>query len=321
VIGPTHAGFGAVPTSSVPPLAAQPTPSRSKGPIAVIAGLAVVAGILGGVLYAKKSSSPAAPAPSAPAGPVSAQLELAIEPAGSTVEVAGNMITSTKAELAPGVYSIVIKHDGYKPWTSSLTLREGEHQTINVALQPDAQPVAVAVAVTPDAPVAAAVDEPEQPERPDRPTGHKTHHTTQVAQKPDEPEETHDEPAHVEPAHVEPTHVEPVHVEPPTPDPPKPDPVDTKPKATPMVGPSAVTKLSGDVPTLRSKSGDSSDILAKMCIDETGRVTSASIKKSPPEITADLQRALLTWKYKPYVRDGKVSDVCFPLSIRVILKQ
>jgi hypothetical protein len=76
------------------------------------------------------------------------------------------------------------------------------------------------------------------------------------------------------------------------------------------------------VPILRGKSGDSSDVLVKMCIDDHGAVTSATVKKSPPEIAADLQRALMTWKYKPYTnRDSKLSPVCFPLQIRVVLKQ
>jgi hypothetical protein len=136
-----------------------------------------------------------------------------------------------------------------------------------------------------------------------------------------------------DPVKVEPPKPDPVKVEPPKPDPvkvdpPKPDPVKVeppkvdKPKTTPVVGPTAVTKLSGEVPTLRGKSGDSSDILAKMCIDESGKVTSVTIKKSPAEIASDLQRALMSWRYKPYTnKDSKITPVCFPLSIRVILKQ
>jgi serine/threonine-protein kinase len=280
-------------------------PSRSRAPIAILAGLAIVAGILGGVLYAKRSSSP--PAPPVAATAAVATLEFAIVPPDSTIEVAGKPVTSGKAELAPGVYSIAVRRDGYTRWTTSLTLRAGDHQTINVALQPESEPEPVAVAPAPvvDAAVAVVAEAPEVPER-----VHRTHHAQSA---PDvEPEAPKPEPVQ-EPAKVEPTPVEQPKVAPP---------VEARPKPTPVVAPSAVTKLSGDVPTLRSKSGDSSDILAKMCIDETGRVTSVSIKKSPPEIADDLQRALMTWRYKPYInRDRKASDVCFPLSIRVILKQ
>ncbi|NVB83241.1 MAG: hypothetical protein HOV81_33020, partial [Kofleriaceae bacterium] len=81
-----------------------------------------------------------------------------------------------------------------------------------------------------------------------------------------------------------------------------------------------VSKLSGEVPVLRGSSG-SGDVLAKMCIDEAGKVTSVKIMKSPPEISGDLQRALMGWRYAPYKnKDQKVTAVCFPLALRVVLK-
>ncbi len=321
VIAPSQ--FGQAPTSVLPGPGA-PTKSR-KLPLAILAGLAVVAGILGGVLYAKKSDT-------APAGPPSAQVHFVVEPAGATIEVAGNTLGSTSpldAELAPGVYSVVVRHEGYKTWTTSLALREGDKQTINVALtsepvaavvpsMPEAQPAPVAPVV--DAAV-AIVDEPAE-KTPDT-KADKRPHRPHVSPRHAPPEKTPDPVKEPEkdPEPVKPP--DPVVVKEPVKDPVNtPPPQPEKPKTTPLVGPTAVTKLSGDIPTLRGKSGDSSDILAKACIDESGRVTSATIKKSPPEIAGDLQRALLTWKYKPYVnKDGKVSPVCFPVTARVILKQ
>ena len=89
----------------------------------------------------------------------------------------------------------------------------------------------------------------------------------------------------------------------------------------PVVAASAVSKVSGEVPVLRGSSG-SGEVLAKMCIDESGKVTSVKIVKSPPEISADLQRALMGWRYAPYKnKDSKVSPVCFPLTLRVVLEE
>ncbi|MCW5805787.1 MAG: protein kinase [Deltaproteobacteria bacterium] len=91
-----------------------------------------------------------------------------------------------------------------------------------------------------------------------------------------------------------------------------------KPARTPVVAATAVTKLSGEVPTLRGKSGDG-DVLVKMCIDESGRVASVKVMKADPEIAGDLQRALTAWRYKPYIhKDGRTSPVCFGLSLRVV---
>jgi outer membrane biosynthesis protein TonB len=58
-----------------------------------------------------------------------------------------------------------------------------------------------------------------------------------------------------------------------------------------------------------------------MCIDAQGRVSSVKILKSTAEIAGELQRALQTWRYKPYVRNGEPVPVCFPLSLRVVVKR
>ncbi len=91
----------------------------------------------------------------------------------------------------------------------------------------------------------------------------------------------------------------------------------TKPARTPVVAASAVTKLSGEVPALRVNTGDADMIMAKVCIDDSGRVTSVSSKGST-EIVSELQRGLSSWRYKPFLRDGKPSAVCFPLTIKLI---
>jgi len=110
-----------------------------------------------------------------------------------------------------------------------------------------------------------------------------------------------------------------------TPEPPKaaapPAPAPNKPPA--LVPATSVTKLSGDLPALKVNGslGDSVDVIGKLCIDDHGHVTSAKLKTSP-EITDELQRALMTWRYKPYVNNaGQPAPACFAISFHVVFKR
>ena len=92
----------------------------------------------------------------------------------------------------------------------------------------------------------------------------------------------------------------------------------------PMVGPNAVTKLSGDVPviTVTGVDGASTDVIAKMCIDTSGHVTSVKLIKALPEISDELQHILGGWRYKPYTNPaGEISPACFPLQFRVVFRR
>ena len=111
-----------------------------------------------------------------------------------------------------------------------------------------------------------------------------------------------------------------------TPEPPKPaapaaPAAPNKPPA--LVAATAVTKLSGELPALKVNGslGDSVDVIGKMCIDDHGHVTSAKLKTFP-EITDELQRALMTWRYKPYVNNaGQPAPACFAISFHVVFKR
>jgi hypothetical protein len=94
------------------------------------------------------------------------------------------------------------------------------------------------------------------------------------------------------------------------------------PRAPALVPVNTVTKLSGDLPQLKANVTEpSADVTAKMCIGIDGHVTSAKIMKSLPEIADELQRALVTWRYKPYVNTtGQPSSACFALTFRVVFK-
>jgi serine/threonine protein kinase len=334
-----------------PHTGAGPTrPKRSKAPLLALAGLAIVAGILGGILYARREPAPTA----------KAQLHFVVTPDGASIQVGDQVLAAgaLDTELAPGVYTVKVKRDGYSEWMTSLTVSEGEKQTINVALE-ESSPVAIAEKVdpalaagsnaAPPAPIdpppdGSAVEPPDdgsatEPDTtPDAKPNPKKHTggshprggskgtnnlssgsstTPPVEVKPDlKPEVKPEIKPEVKPEtkpEVKPE-IKP-EVKPET----KPDPIDVKPKTTPVVGPNVVTRLSGDIPSLRSSEGG--DVTAKMCIDEGGKVTSVKIIKGPADIASDLQRALMTWRFKPYVnRDQKITPVCFPQSIRVIKK-
>ena len=61
--------------------------------------------------------------------------------------------------------------------------------------------------------------------------------------------------------------------------------------------------------------------MSKMCIGIDGHVTSVKIVRALPEIIDELQRALMSWRYKPYVNTaGQVSPACFALAFRVVFR-
>jgi serine/threonine protein kinase len=302
-----------LPSSVLPPPLTTASLRPSRKPLLILAALSLIAGVLGAVLYRKHQAvEPAA-------------MRFQIEPGTAQVTFAGKPIDhAATLELAPGVYPMNVELDGYKPWSSDIMVREGDQQTIRVALDKADTEIAI---VPPPQPEPVAIAEPAPtstlaPERsapkpsPKQPTKRvaKVAKGTQVAEV--ETPKLEPEPK------VEPPKPEPPKLEPPKLEPPKPEkPVETKPARTPVVAANAVAKLSGDVPTLHAKNAEGSgDVLAKMCIDEKGRVSSVKIVKSNPEIATQLQSALTSWRYKPYTRDGKPTPVCFPLSLRVVVK-
>jgi len=93
--------------------------------------------------------------------------------------------------------------------------------------------------------------------------------------------------------------------------------------APPVVAASAVSRVSGAVPSIKVKglSAEFADVVVKLCIDEQGAVSSVKVIKAPAEITSDLQQGLRGWRYTPYVNpSGVQSAACFALSFRVVFK-
>ena len=86
------------------------------------------------------------------------------------------------------------------------------------------------------------------------------------------------------------------------------------------VPPSAVTRLSGEAPTIPKLEAAEipAVVAAKLCIDATGSVTSVTlISKIDPRAQRELVAGLRTWRYAPYVQAGTATPACFALSFRL----
>jgi serine/threonine-protein kinase len=353
---PSHQGM-------LPP---PPAASTSRAPVIILMTLLLVAAGLGGFLLYQRSTRSAA----VPATTSAATVRFEIQPASSIIEIGGKEISRTSPydhTLEPGMYSVTVRQPGFKPWSGSITLRDGDRQTINVALERgsakvalDSQPRGLIVTLdgeatshrTPatievptgehtvtvtnaagevwtqdfvaeldgsytfTAPLTGDTDRPDKPDKPDK---QDKKPRTKVSQN-DKP--TGKDPEVIPDAGVEIKEPEvlpppPPPVKPPPPPPVKPD----KPARTPLVAASSVTKLSGEIPTIKGNSEGSQKLTVKVCIDEQGKVTSAKVTKAS-DIAIPLQNAILSWRYKPYRnKDNQVSAVCFPLQVGVVVRR
>jgi hypothetical protein len=148
--------------------------------------------------------------------------------------------------------------------------------------------------------------------------GSRANHATRVAEakQPDPEPETKPDPTPPPPVEVPPPPVQ------------KPDPIvkkdpppPTAPARTPVVGATAVTKIAGELPAIRADA-ESGDVLAKLCIDDQGRVTSTKIVTAPAGVAEKLAHAFDGWRYKPYLNQAnKPSAVCFPVTMHVVVKR
>jgi serine/threonine protein kinase len=105
-------------------------PARRWRQAALIALTMFVLAVAAGVAFYKLDPPP----------PPVATLRFGVQPADSIVEIGGVEVCRTSpyvATLESGVYTIAVRHAGYKPWLAQVTLRSGESQTIQVALEPD----------------------------------------------------------------------------------------------------------------------------------------------------------------------------------------
>ncbi len=92
-----------------------------------------------------------------------------------------------------------------------------------------------------------------------------------------------------------------------------------RPAVTPIVPPNAVKKISGDPPSIeRFRNVElPSSLAAKVCIDEHGKVTGATMMtKVPSRVAGDLTESLRSWRYAPYMLKGAASPACFVVTFR-----
>jgi serine/threonine protein kinase len=386
---PDHAVPSTLPSPMMPPLGSSlQQPARNSLARLVLVVLFTIAAGLAVYQFVLRPKKVALPPP-----PPVAALKFVVQPSDAVIEIGGKEVSKTspfEIELEPGVHSIAVRRPGYKRWTTEVTLRNADRQTMNVALEPGvahvnvtSQPPGLVVqldgkmldqvtpmefqtsvgphklvvtnatgntwtqdftaeidgkytftapltatkkntppaAGTPQSPAAAATD---RPKRPAAGTGQRVatkEPTTEPEARLPEPETRTPEPPSLPPKPVVDAGVAPPL---PMPEPPKVVPsVPTPPKAPPVVAPTAVTKLSGDIPFIRADISDSyADAVLRICIGLDGKVTSVKAVKAHPDIVDEIQRALMGWRYKPYVSPaGQPSPVCFLNSFRFVIKR
>jgi serine/threonine protein kinase len=224
------------------------------------------------------------------------------DPRGLAIEIDGKVSgykTPASFDLPAGTHDLVIKNGG-EVWSEKLVATVDGKHALNAKVRALAQ-----------VPVATNDKTDKKPPK----GGKDRKQPKQVAEvkPPDPPVEVSPPPVEVKPP--------PVEVKPPVEI--KPPPVKPHDTRTPVVAAGAVTKLSGEIPKLKSAGGESNgDALVKMCVDTGGKVTSVKVVKSTGAIASDLQSALTSWRYKPYTnKDGQTSAVCFPLQLRLVFKR
>jgi len=255
-----------MPGYAQPPMT--PVPARRRGGLAVVAVIAFVAAMVGGILIIKSMR------------------------AGKPQPLAIDTGSGSAAGSAPAVAVVEPQHD--------------PNDEVHDA---GAAPIATPDAATADDDIAVAQPGKPNPSHRHHPTHTPKHveHATPVdaavVEAPPPPEAKPD--AAVAVAVTKPD---------PTPEPPKPD----KPARTAVVPANLMKKISGDLPTIRGNSNG--DVVVKMCIDDAGNVSSATVVRQTAQMPPDLTHALQTWKYKPYVnQEGKVSPACFVQALRVVV--
>ncbi len=225
-----------------------------------------------------------------------ATLMLSTDPEGLEAVIDGELATRhtpLKLPLKPGAHTVAVRKDGVEVWHQSVNAEPAVVYEFNPSFTADK-------AIERDEHVTPAHAAPITPAQP----------------KP-EPEAAKPEPAKPEPAVV---------VSPPAPTPaptpiPAPMPVRTVAPSgpPPLVAPTAVTKISGDVPSLSASRGSDIPLViaAKLCIDATGHVTSVDVVSKLERRTADaLAEGLRGWRYAPYKPGGNASPACFAVSLR-----
>jgi hypothetical protein len=133
---PDHAVPAALPLAAPPVGAAmQNRPRNSMARLALIVLFTIAAGLaVYQFLLRPKKQVVVVPPPA----PALATVKFNVQPSDAVVEIAGKEVGRSspfEAKLEPGVYSVAVRRTGYKPWSTEVTLRSAEPQTVHVALE------------------------------------------------------------------------------------------------------------------------------------------------------------------------------------------
>ncbi|HEU4733181.1 MAG TPA: protein kinase [Kofleriaceae bacterium] len=275
-----------------------------------------------------------------------ARLSVASQPPGLAVQLDGkplDQVTPLEIQVAPGAHQLVVTGAAGLAWSQDFTAEVDGKYSFSAPLAAPARPGASATvaAAGRTAPAPTQPPPPERSERADR-NERGDRDRSDRSDRNDRPRRGAIEKASRPSARdaVTDSEVRIIDPEPEPPGPPSPridagvppvvapesprPPIAPTPAKTPVVAATAVTKLSGEIPTMKSSgiSDGFADVISKMCIDDRGHVTSVKLVKAIPEIAEELSRTLLGWRYRPYVNSaGQPSAVCFPLSFRVVFKR
>jgi serine/threonine-protein kinase len=256
-----------------------------------------------------------------------AHLSVTSQPSGLVAQLDGkalDQITPLELQTTAGPHQLIVTNAAGIAWTQDFTAEVDGKYTFHAPLTSTKRntPPLTGTSNPSHPPPGVPVPERERPKRP----GNVTPLRTTTSKDP-----VVDAEPHVTEPEVEtppPPKVVPIDAGVPVvvnPEVPKVNPtVPAPPKATPVVAATAVTKLSGDIPTMKVTgiTDNSADVLSKICLDDRGHVTSVKVLKAIPEIVDELQRTLLGWRYKPYLNStGQPSPACFALSFRVVFKR
>lgn len=251
--------------------------------------------------------------------PAAAIVRLSSQPAGLVAQLDGkplDQVTPTEFETSPGPHRLVVVGATWT-WAQDFVAATDGSYAFHAVLAPAKRaPTAV-----PTSSVARTT--PPAPERTPQRASSGNAARTPAAREPvvepaDRAIETAPELSSVKPF-IKP---EPVAQPGPTvtspPAPPRPAPRSSAPALVPA---SAMTKLSGEIPTIQSGSG-SADVFSKICIGIDGHVTSVKIIRASAGVAAELERTLLGWRYKSYIDDlGQPSPACFAVSFRLVFER
>jgi hypothetical protein len=228
-----------------------------------------------------------------------ATLSISTNPPGLEAWLDGHALpgkTPIKVSIKVGPHAVAVRQNGVEVWHQSLNAEPSSDYEFHPSLAdtkhiehrsdpvPDPAPVRAPVPVpVPDAAVATAPP-PDAAEAP-------------------------------KPAIVEPPKPAPL---PPTP-PPVPPPPPPRPTGPIIVPPGAVTKLSGNTPSITVKNTNLPPVVvAKLCIDTTGQVTSADVlTKIETRAATDLADELRAWRYSPYKQGSLAVAACFVVTFKM----